>query len=82
MKDEKLPDWQLRGIREVQWRVLWMWLLAWAVSIAVTLGFKALGVTKPSWSMVALIPFLVLFGSLRMAYRRGVRDSEEQSRKE
>jgi hypothetical protein len=70
----------MHGIREVQWRVIWMWLLALAVSIAITVGLQSLGVADPPWFTVPLIPFIVLFGGLRMAYRRGVRDSEEHSR--
>jgi len=37
-------------------------------------------VTNPPWFTVVVLPFIVVFGGLRMAYRRGVRDSEEHSR--
>ena len=77
---QKLPEWQSRGIRETQWRVLWIWLLAFAVSFAICLGLQSAGVANPPWFTVALLPSIVVFGSLRMAYRRGVRDSEEHSR--
>lgn len=76
----KVPDWQSQGIRDIQWRALWMWLLAFAVSFAICLGLQSAGVANPPWFTVALIPFIVVFGSLRMAYRRGVRNSEEHSR--
>lgn len=76
----KNPDWQSQGIRATQWRALWAWLLAFALSVAICLGLQSAGVANPPWFTVALIPFIVAFGSLRMAYRRGVSDSEEHSR--
>lgn len=76
----KLPDWQSQGIRETQWRALWAWLLAVAVSAAICFGLRWAGMTNPPWFTVVVLPFIVVFGSLRMAYRRGVRDSEKHSR--
>ena len=70
----KIPDWQGRAIREIQWRTLWSWLLVFVVTIGMIAVMAWLGWKQLPWFLAAVLPMMVMFGSLAAAYKRGVSD--------
>lgn len=70
----KIPGWQGRAIREIQWRTLWSWLLAFVVAIGLIALMAWLGWKELPWFLKAVLPMMVVFGSVAAAYKRGVAD--------
>ena len=77
---QNAPEWQKLALREIQWRALWTWLLAFVVCVAVTTVMGILGARNPPWFTAAVFPSIVLFGSLASAYKRGVADGRAHPR--
>ena len=70
----KIPDWQARAVREIQWRALWSWLLTFVVTIGAIAVMAWLGLKELPWFLAAVFPLIVVSGSLTAAYKRGVAD--------
>jgi uncharacterized membrane protein YdbT with pleckstrin-like domain len=70
----KTPDWQTRAIREIQWRTLWSWCLSFVVTVGLIAVMEWLGWKELPWFLAAVLPMMVVFGSLTAAYKRGVAD--------
>ncbi len=75
----KIPKWQLASLRRIQWRVAWVLILAYIVTIGLALLLQAVD-KKPMPSFVMTLPLLlVLIFGVNMAYLRGVRDGKAHS---
>src|SRR5438132_12929910 len=70
------PEWQLRSLRRIQWRVAWMFILAFIVSIAISWLLRTIEKKPIPVGLVVLIPVLVLFSGVSMAYFRGIDDGQ------
>ena len=74
------PPWMKQSLRRLGWQALIAWLATTAIAIVVVVGVASLRHNEPEWMLVLLLPQIFLFRWIRLAYRRGVRDSEEHPR--
>ena len=79
--EQSEPPWMKQSVRRLEWQALLAWLAAVAIAIIAVLGAGSLFPMTPKWTLVLLIPQILLFGWIRLAYRRGIRDAQEHSRK-
>jgi hypothetical protein len=70
------PQWQLRSLRRIQLRIMWLLIGAYIVTIAVRWLFYILDKQPISGGLIVLPILLVLIFKVNMAYFRGVDDGQ------
>jgi hypothetical protein len=71
------PEWQLRSLRRIQLRIMWLLVAACIITIAVAWLFYFLDSKPISGGPIAVLPvLLVLIFGINMAYFRGVDDGQ------
>jgi hypothetical protein len=75
------PPWIKQAVRRLEWQALLTWLGTAVIALGAVVAGGSFFHKAPEWMLVMLMPQILLFGWIRLAYRRGIRDAEEHSRK-
>jgi len=71
------PEWQLRSLRRIQWRVTWIFILAFIVAIGIAWLLHIIDKRPVPVGLVIAIPILIVsIAGVNMAYFRGVDDGQ------
>jgi hypothetical protein len=74
----KIPDWQIRAIRKVQWQAVLIWVVTFSVCLGLIYVLRETGDRRAEWGLAIGLPMIFVFVIIiPMAYRRGVRDGRD-----